>query len=369
MSDIPSRDRIEAHTVMQKLRQMQKEIDEIPGGGEGGEKYTAGEGISIVKGVISNTDHTQTTNNTSRIGVLADSIANLEDVDTTIEADISKLQTEQASIKSTLNGKQNTLTAGANITIENDVISAVGGQGGTTYQAGDGISIEGDVISNTDHADVLQLNTSCATMRQDVTSLDSRVTVAESNASSALTRATNAVSTANSANSRALSAANTADTALTNANSALIRSANAGWEEVSTGNFPHNFVDGEIIKVRILCSVISTGNTSWEELPNSVQIHPGGNTAQAPCYELELRNVASTTQSHNPTFPIYSYTYNYGMYFISWAPPKLSEINSGKLGYLKGGAFNGAGARMADDVNLTTTNASKYSIKIWRMKQ
>lgn len=223
MSDIPSRDRIEAHTVMQKLRQMQKEIDEIPGGGEGGEKYTAGEGISIVKGVISNTDHTQTTNNTSRIGTLADSISNLEDADTAIEADISKLQTEQASIKSTLSNKQNTLTAGANITIENDVISAVGGQGGTTYQAGDGISIESDVISNTDHADVLQLNTSCATMRQDVTSLDSRVTVAESNASSALTKATNAVSTANSANSRASSAASTANTALSKANNLKLK--------------------------------------------------------------------------------------------------------------------------------------------------
>lgn len=368
MSDIPSRDRIEAHTVMQKLRQMQKEIDEIPGGGEGGEKYTAGEGISIVKGVISNTDHTQTNNNTSRIGVLADSIADLEDADTTIEADISKLQTEQASIKSTLSGKQNTLTAGANITIENDVISAVGGQGGTTYQAGDGISIEGDVISNTDHADVLQLNTSYATMLQDVLRLGNRVTAAETDADSALTRATNAVSTANSANSRALSAASTADTALTNANSALIRSANAGWEEVSTSNFPNDFQNNEIIKIRILCAATSTGNSSWEELPNAVTISPGGGLAQASCIEFELRSVGSSS-GHSATIPLYLYTYQYGMVFVSWAPPKLNEINEGKLGYLKGGVFNGAGAKMADDANLTTANASNYSIKIWRMKQ
>lgn len=223
MSDIPSRDRIEAHTVMQKLRQMQKEIDEIPGGGEGGEKYTAGEGISIVKGVISNSDHSTTTANTARLGTLADSIANLEDADTAIEADISKLKTEDASIKSALNGKQDVLTAGANITIENNVISAVGGQAGTTYQAGDGISIEGDVISNTDHADVLQLNSSYATMLQDILRLGNRVTNAETDADSALTRATNAVSTANSANSRALSAANTANTALTKASNLKLK--------------------------------------------------------------------------------------------------------------------------------------------------
>lgn len=223
MSDIPSRDRIEAHTVMQRLRQMQKEIDEIPGAGEGGERYTAGEGISIVKGVISNADHSTTTANTARLGTLANSIANLEDADTAIEADISKLKTEDASIKSTLATKQDVLTAGANITIDNNVISAVGGQGGTTYQAGDGISIEGDIISNSDHTDVLQLNSSYATMLQDVLRLGNRVTAAESDADSALTRATNAVSTANSANSRALSAATTADSALTKASNLKLK--------------------------------------------------------------------------------------------------------------------------------------------------
>lgn len=223
MSDVPSRDRIEAHTVMQKLRQLQKEIDEIPGGGEGGEKYTAGEGISIVKGVISNTDHYATTSNTARLGTLADSIADLEDADVVIEADISKLKTEDADIRSALNGKQDTLTPGANITIENNVISAVGGQGGTTYQAGDGISIEGDVISNTDHDSVTQLKSSYTIMVQDILRLGNRVTTAETDADSALTKATSAVSTANSANSRALSAANTADTALTKASNLKLK--------------------------------------------------------------------------------------------------------------------------------------------------
>lgn len=368
MSDVPSRDRIEAHTVMQKLRQLQKEIDEIPGGGEGGEKYAAGEGISIVKGVISNTDHYATTSNTARLGTLADSIADLEDTDVVIEADISKLKTEDADIRSALNGKQDTLTPGANITIENNVISAVGGQGGTTYQAGDGISIEGDVISNTDHDSVTQLKSSYTIMVQDILRLGNRVTTAETDADSALTKATSAVSTANSANSRALSATSTADTALSNATDALIRSADAGWEEVSISNFPSDFQNGEIIKIRILCGVISSGTTSWGTLPTTVSIQPGGNLAQCPCFEFELRSVPSSSQSHNPTFPIYLYTYTYAMHMISWAPPKLSEINAGKLGYLNGGVFNGGGAKVVD-VDLTTANASNYSIKIWRMKK
>lgn len=39
------------------------------------------------------------------------------------------------------------MTAGANITIENNVISATGGGGGTTYTAGEGINISGTEIS------------------------------------------------------------------------------------------------------------------------------------------------------------------------------------------------------------------------------
>lgn len=46
-----------------------------------------------------------------------------------------------------LDDKQDKLTAGANITIENNVISATGGGGGTTYTAGEGINISGTEIS------------------------------------------------------------------------------------------------------------------------------------------------------------------------------------------------------------------------------
>lgn len=47
----------------------------------------------------------------------------------------------------TLTGKQDKLTAGSNITITNNVISATGGGGGTSYTAGDNITISNDVIS------------------------------------------------------------------------------------------------------------------------------------------------------------------------------------------------------------------------------
>lgn len=52
---------------------------------------------------------------------------------------------------SALNGKQDTLIAGENITISGNVISATGG--GSTYTAGDGIDITNDVISVTGKTD------------------------------------------------------------------------------------------------------------------------------------------------------------------------------------------------------------------------
>ena len=52
------------------------------------------------------------------------------------------------SMKSDIAGKQDQLTAGANITIENNVISATGGGGGG-YVAGDHITITGNTISAT----------------------------------------------------------------------------------------------------------------------------------------------------------------------------------------------------------------------------
>jgi hypothetical protein len=58
-----------------------------------------------------------------------------------IEGDITK----QTDLQNALNDKQDVLTAGDNIQIEDNVISATD----TTYTAGEGISIEDNVISNT----------------------------------------------------------------------------------------------------------------------------------------------------------------------------------------------------------------------------
>lgn len=59
------------------------------------------------------------------------------------DCDCDKIEQDIADLQDEVAGKQNTLTAGTNITIENDVISAAG----TTYTAGTNIDITNDVIS------------------------------------------------------------------------------------------------------------------------------------------------------------------------------------------------------------------------------
>lgn len=63
-------------------------------------------------------------------------------------------------VQAEVNGKQDELTAGANITIENNVISATGGGGGggTEYTAGDGITISNNVISVTNPINKVSIN-------------------------------------------------------------------------------------------------------------------------------------------------------------------------------------------------------------------
>ena len=58
-----------------------------------------------------------------------------------------QFKTGTIALDSDLAGKQDTLIAGQNITIQNNVISATGGGGGTTYTAGDGIDITNGTIS------------------------------------------------------------------------------------------------------------------------------------------------------------------------------------------------------------------------------
>ena len=63
-----------------------------------------------------------------------------------------EVQALLADIEEAIAKKQNILTAGANITIRNDVISATGGGGGgtTEYEAGDNILISGNTINVVD---------------------------------------------------------------------------------------------------------------------------------------------------------------------------------------------------------------------------
>lgn len=99
---------------------------------------TAGSGISISGDVISNTAQPDVTK---------------QYVDNALAG--KQPTGDYATNTALTNGlatKQNTLTAGTNITIVDDVISASGG--GATYTAGSGIDITGNVISNTAQPDV-----------------------------------------------------------------------------------------------------------------------------------------------------------------------------------------------------------------------
>ena len=112
--------------------------------------YTAGEGIAIQDGVISNTRDSASWGN--------------------ISGDI----TAQTDLKTALDAKQGTLTAGANITIENGVISASGtGGGGAEYTAGTGLKLTGNVFSIDDTvATVESVNTSIAGKQDVINDID-----------------------------------------------------------------------------------------------------------------------------------------------------------------------------------------------------
>ena len=130
------------------------------GGGGGGESYTAGSGIDISsENVISAEMNPENTYTKSEVDT---ELAGKQDTlsagtNITIEnnvisaaggvtaAQLQAVEDKADAAQSTADGKQNALTAGANIDITNDVISAVD----TTYSAGTGITITGvnNVIS------------------------------------------------------------------------------------------------------------------------------------------------------------------------------------------------------------------------------
>lgn len=146
---------LQAETVLQSTKQ---------------DVLTAGNGISIENNVISSTQsqavddiridgNSIVSNKIANLGTMAGANAadySTKDVADTLYADISLEQTVETHIsdndihvttaeKELWNSKQGELTAGANVQIEDGVISAID----TTYTAGTGISIDDGVISNT----------------------------------------------------------------------------------------------------------------------------------------------------------------------------------------------------------------------------
>lgn len=105
--------------------------------------YTAGTGISIVDNVISNTQTSAEWGN------------------------ITGTLSSQTDLQTALNGKQDTLTAGSNITISSNTISATD----TTYTAGNGLSLVGGgfEIDETVVATQTDLSTGLATKQNTLT--------------------------------------------------------------------------------------------------------------------------------------------------------------------------------------------------------
>lgn len=124
MSDIPTRDQLESHTVMQKVRCLDKKLDKAIEAGTVGIIYKAGEGIEITDDdIINNTDHDDL------IAVQAD-VATKQNHLTTAQLNACNSGITSAKV-STYDGysasKQDKLTAGTGITISNNIISATGG--------------------------------------------------------------------------------------------------------------------------------------------------------------------------------------------------------------------------------------------------
>lgn len=112
-------------------------IEEHGGGGSGAVASVNGK----TGAVVLNADDIKLSTNQQTIQ------ANLERIDAEVESNIDDIQNLNTDIQNLTNDKQDKLVAGANITITNNVISATGGGGGTTYLPGAGIDISGNTIS------------------------------------------------------------------------------------------------------------------------------------------------------------------------------------------------------------------------------
>ena len=123
--------------------------------GGGGTSYSAGTGIDITNDVISVTGkqdtlisgtNIKTINNESILGSGNISIQGGVIIDPSLDSG-STNPVANSAITQALSEKQDTLSAGTGINITDNVISATGGGGGTSYSAGTGIDITNDVIS------------------------------------------------------------------------------------------------------------------------------------------------------------------------------------------------------------------------------
>jgi len=118
---------------------------------QGGQTYTAGENIQINNNVISATDTKYTAGTNVQISAqnvisATDTVYDDTQVRDLIAQEASERNAADYTLQTNINKKQDKLTAGTNITIDdNNVISATGG--GATYTAGTNINITDNKIS------------------------------------------------------------------------------------------------------------------------------------------------------------------------------------------------------------------------------
>ena len=150
--DIYIADTNDTETTYEYEKPMIKLQDALGGGGT---SYSAGTGIDITNDVISVTGkqdtlisgtNIKTINNESILGSGNISIQGGVIIDPSLDSG-STNPVANSAITQVLSEKQDTLSAGTGISIVDNVISATGGGGGTSYSAGTGIEITNDVIS------------------------------------------------------------------------------------------------------------------------------------------------------------------------------------------------------------------------------
>lgn len=137
------------------------------------------------------------------------------------------------------------------------------------------------------------------------------------------------------------------------------------WEEIDINNIPTDWTSGERVRISFKLSVSISGSpSSWSNSPSNISVKYGSNN-KSPVYEFELND--SNLTLNMP----YSINY-YGSRYIALTNiigmNNVSNFNTGDFFSVNTIVFNGAGVNIYNSI-ITSSNASSYINKMWRIKK